>query len=468
MTPINEPGNSLPNNQDFKVNRALLRTIVRQRWRAWIAGGLLILGVSLIYGLLLYPQSFPSTVSISMQQTSAPVSPLIAGLTGGGGGNKKYLGILRSRDFAEWVANKTHLRDLYGLPDTPDGNEETVDRLMKSLKVEDNTSDGLLYITVALEGPPRLAPDRGQRQKVKTKAAEAANAYYGKFQDYIRFTDVDKELVLLRGAEKLVHKEEQSYHSAISRLAAFVTNEHSHPVTGKDVKSDSLDVTTAGPQLSSLYARKAQLQSLMKSDEVYVEKTRKALTGGPDQISHIPTEDQLLKQARQDYNDAKAELEKLLITYASGTPGVNRARERLKLAQDRLNQQIQSILTGNTTDERKRQARQVEYDTILQQIDLAERNFRSGKKVGTSLERLRQEVELRLEVLKKVYSSYAELQIQTANAKNRMTIVDRARPPKYGKPGITLVGSLSVFGALFVIGVWAMVEYLMRAQAEGA
>src|SRR5258706_4111265 len=57
MTPNNETGNAFPNNQDFRLNRTLLRAIIRQRWRAWVACGLLILAVSLIGGVCFYLQT---------------------------------------------------------------------------------------------------------------------------------------------------------------------------------------------------------------------------------------------------------------------------------------------------------------------------------------------------------------------------------------------------------------------------
>src|ERR1700727_2898055 len=139
---------------------------MKRRQRTWLVGGGLVFVVSFLYGLLICPQYFTSSVSISMQQ---PMTSSVLGALGalGSTGTKKYVGVLKSRSFAEEVEQKAHLQQLYGIR----RKSEAIDKVMHCAKFDDNALDGLIYIDVTLDAPPKLLPtSSAQREKVRAAA----------------------------------------------------------------------------------------------------------------------------------------------------------------------------------------------------------------------------------------------------------------------------------------------------------
>ena len=156
MTPKLETHPHFESPELSGIDPSLIRSIARLRWRRWVAVAIVAFGLFPVAGLFGYPQNYSATVSISMQQPNQAASALQA-LTGNT--TKKYTGVLKSRRFAETVDKSVHFRDLMGLPNTRKHQDEALEKVIKDLKVDDNSADGLLYITVNLGGPARLAPD---------------------------------------------------------------------------------------------------------------------------------------------------------------------------------------------------------------------------------------------------------------------------------------------------------------------
>ena len=448
----------------------LLMSIARRRMRSWTVFGLAVLLISLIYALFMYPQNYASTVSISMQKPDTAASPLAA-LTGGSSGAKKYLGILRSRSFAEKVDRVVHFRQLMGLPDTPRDQDDAIDKVQKELKLEDNPIDGLLYITVNLAGPAPLAPDTGgkRRAQFREAVATAANEYRKVLQDYLIHTDTDKEISLLRAADVQEHKAQVSYAASIDQLGNFISHSKVRAVpSSAPSAAGAAETISAGAQLSSLYLRKAELEARMKSTEVMNNGVKSLLQDKQSNIAALPEEDPLLLNARKQVNEAAQSLQTLQITYGPSMQSVKRAQEKLQLAESRLHQEVETILNGKTTEQLKRQALQAEHDTIDHQISLAESNFQHNRNMTVEMEKLRNNVSLKLKTLETILTRYAELKLQTVSAQNRMVVIDEARPPRSGKPGVLLLSGICLLFPFLLVGTWWVVEYLIGAHAKSA
>ena len=456
-------------SQDSIVDGSLLMRVARRRLGTWILLGLAILIVSLVVAMFVLPQNYSATVSISMQKPDSAGSPLLA-LTGTT--SRKYTGVLRSRSFAEKVDRTVHFRQVLRLHDTPKDQDDAIDRVTKDLKVEDSASDGLLYVTVNLPGPPPLLPDPGGKWKsdARTAVAVAANLYRTTLQDFLRNSDTDKELSLLRSADNQVRQAQIAYAASIDELGSFISHSkvRAVPTTSSGTGGGTSDTASAGTQLSSLYLRKAELEARMKSNEATRSGVRNLLANPTANIAALPEEDPLLGAARRQVVDAAVNLETLQISFGSSMQSVRRARERLKLAEDRLHQEVETVLHGKTSEEVKQAALQAEYGTIQKQIDLAEKNFQSNRNMTVEIEKYRNNVMLKLETLKVILTRYAELKLQTVSAQNRMAVIDDARPPRNGKPGILMLSGICLLIPLFVIAVWWLLEYLVKSQAKPA
>src|SRR5580704_14374792 len=92
-----EPGNMAPT--DPAASADLLGTLIARRRGLWLRCFLALIMVCLLFGFFVFPQSYSSIVSISMQQPSSSGS--IAGLLNLGSLQRKYIGVLKSRVFEE-------------------------------------------------------------------------------------------------------------------------------------------------------------------------------------------------------------------------------------------------------------------------------------------------------------------------------------------------------------------------------
>lgn len=201
---------------DIIINGPLLAQVFRRQLRSWLWKGLLLFGLLLLLALCLVPRTYTSIASVAIQQSSSSGSALA--LLSGGGANKRYIGILKSHQIAAQVERHVHLQQLYGLPT----EDDAVNRLMKSVKPDDNTTDGLLYINVTLPGQPKISlKPRYSEAQVKTAAAQVANGYALALKEYYLTSDTDQGSELLRGADKEVRKARADYDDAFARAVTF-------------------------------------------------------------------------------------------------------------------------------------------------------------------------------------------------------------------------------------------------------
>ncbi|MCS6777254.1 MAG: hypothetical protein RMJ43_10615 [Chloroherpetonaceae bacterium] len=459
--------------KELRIDPSVVRVLVRRRWRAWggvALSGFLGIGLYCFFGL---PQNYTARTSLSIQRDEATVSSPLARFAGlGGGGNKSYLGVLRSRSFAERVERRVNLRALYGLKTT----EEAVERIQKGLGVEESLTDGLTYIDVTLPAPPRLSPDPGGlRDRVRRMTAEIANAYTVELRRYLKESDTSREAVIQRQAEGALNRARQEYQAALSRLVAFVRNQETGrvlPFAGgspaERAGAGAAQSVAAGDEIRSLYLERARLQQQITAMDAEKAAMARILRGPEQQMEQIPDEDPLLTQARADVNSAQARLDRLRVSLAETHPDVVAARQQLDQARRRLKEKVNALLSGRSSDTVKRAALRASLEVVEQQIADAARKYQSGQERATDFERLKNEVNLALKVYETAAQRHAEIALTTASAQNRMIVVDEARPPLYGKPGMATMLVMSAFIPLLCVGVWFVVEYVLLTTQQPA
>ncbi len=441
----------VPGNTTAQNTRNLLRSIYRKRRPVWAVLAIVVFIAGLLFGLFVYPQSYTTITSIALSQPDSGGSQLA--LLTGGGGKAKYLGPLKSRLFADQVEKAAQLKELYQLP----SEEDAIEKLQRGIRFDDNAVDGLLYITMSLDAPAKMAPNSdATRKRVQNATAVVCNAYAKALKDYINNSDNDKDLVLLRSAEDQLKQARASYEGAIDRWIGFV----------KDSKSPSVGVSASGtsqsPELAALQAlfiKRGQLEIQIRSSDEAIARTKDLVGVTSPKLGVLPSEDPLLTDARRRYSDAVHDLQDLLIQYADHSPPVLRAKERLKIASDHLLQQADSILQGHTSENVKRQALDVELQTVVSQISEVERTIHIGKASMTSFERLHAEVELNLKVLETTATRQAELKMQTVSSAHRTNVIDRARPPLRSRPGILMTTLVCLLLAMVPVLAWFGIEY---------
>ena len=472
-TTQNDP--SAPKPTEYKFDKNLIFIVLRSRLKLFLIVGVALFSLFLLVGFFLFPQSYTSTVSISIQSNSSPAGALA--LLGGSNGPKKYIGVIKSRRLIAEIDKVVNLRELLDFPDTERGQEEALDKVVKELKVEDNVNDGLLYITVNLSGPAKLASDpRGRRRRLPYASALTANLYADALRRYMKDTDTDKELSLLRSAEAQVNNAKANYNKEMETLGKYIrahrlsTTYSSSPLgfsssgnggtTGSVGGSGtSSEMTPTLSELQSSYLRRNTLKQQITSLKSVIDKTQILLNSPTDQIASLPTEDPVLTSSRKQFNEALIKLKSLQITYGDSKPEVRRAKEQLSILQGRLHEQVQAILQGKTSEHLKLAALEAEYEVVLQQISISERDLYLSKNSAFDYSKLSYNATIALEVYKTKLTSLANLQVQTVSAQNRMAIVDAAMLPRNSSPGFAIIGLMSFLGAVAVLGIWLLIGF---------
>jgi uncharacterized protein involved in exopolysaccharide biosynthesis len=455
-----------PEVQDIVLDSSLAMTIFRRRVKAWLAFGSFAFVVVVLYCIFVMPQSYATRVSLQLQRPSAPTSSLgqLLNMPGGGGG-KTYLGVLQSRLFAEKVEKKVRIQQIYHFPTS----DEAVELIQKGVKADENIMDGLTYINVTLPTLARFAPDpNGLRAKVKKATATIANEYAAQLGVYLEDNDTERETALRKQSKIELAQARREYDGAVNKLAMFVTNRENGKALAVSSGTSTPGPTTAqsetaGGTLSGLYSRRAELEQQIRAANVKKEKITDLLNGPEKNLLDLAEEDPLLNEARARVNEAMRKLDDLRVSFADTHPDVVQAKKQLDLEQGRLKEKVASLLKESDSDSIRLQALQASYEVVERQIQEVERSFQRGIERATDMDMLKNEVELRYEVLKTTYSRYAEMSITTVSGKNRMNIIDAARPPLYGKPGLTTMVVMSLFLPLPFIGLWFIIEYVLAS-----
>ena len=268
-----------------------------QRRFAWLPA---FVGVFLLlfgYGLFMMPQSFQTSVSISMQNGQSSGIGSLLGL--GGGGSKSYLGVIKSRSAAQFVAQRAHVRERLHLPT----EEAAVGLTQESVKVEDVAVDGLMYIRVSLSGPPLMRGSAERAAALRETTAQIANAYPEAIRDYMLRSDTDKDLSLLRAAQTQLLSFRKDYSDANNALIAYIRINARQPAQSIAMAGSAAssamqrgDTSSVATQLQRLYEARAQMEQKKAYLDAEIGGTKRLLAGGTKALADIPAEDEVLNE----------------------------------------------------------------------------------------------------------------------------------------------------------------------------
>ncbi len=479
------------------IDGARLRRALRRQGRIWLWAGPLSAAAGVLLLGALTPRTYTASTSVALQQASSGGSAL-ALLTGGGGGtSKRYLGVLKSRALADTVERHVHLRQLYGAK-TFRTEEDAVDFLTKNVKPDDSITDGLLYISVTLPGPPKFSPHSSPgAAQVENAAAEAANDYALALKEYYATSDTDQGAVLLRGADREVRQARANYEDAVARSLDFTrglsqVDPRSVPLTPSasgsfpsDAASSessspagaprgSTDAVTAASGLGQLYTALNQVQADLRAAQAVRAVGQQGIGSQLRALSNVPTDDPLLANARSRVTQDQSAYDTAFKLFGPENPAVLQAQARLSVDQAELDRQIEGIKRSLTTpDIRSTEeitglvARQAK---LTQQIASAERHLGVSRRLSGEAGRLQAEVGIQLGVLETTLSEAAKIRLDNASSLSRMTVIDAAVPPKSGEPGLSKLAAICLllaFLAFLVSVVWEYFRAVPKTSAAG-
>ena len=455
------------NDQELTFDWNLLGKIARRRVRLWVITALVIwIGLTLLC-LFLVPRTFTATASVALQQSPTPGGALgaLAGL--GGSSTKTYAGVIHSRRFALAAARATNIQTLYHLPT----QDAATDIVQNGVTMEDK-QDGLIYLTVNLTAPPKLVPGQSEQvQKIRETVPAIAAVYVKLLSHYLDTTNTNRDAALIREAQKQLAKARANYDRAVYDFGRTVRASSSTtspslsftnkagPSGGTASENRSNDATDAVSQLVSLYSTRARLEEEIASGDALQHGTAALASGSPQTLAALPGEDPLLQDARRQAIQAGTQLKNLRIDLSDDNPEVIAARERLQIAQGRLKSESGSLRLGHTSESVRQQAIRAQYVTVMRQIKSAERNAISSRAMTLEIEKQRNEMLLRLEVLKATATQTASLSLQKGAGNNLLDIIDVPQVPKSGRPAASMMIILCFFIALFLIQAALIVEY---------
>jgi len=471
------------------VDGARLRRAFRRQGRIWLWLGPLSVAAAVLLLGSITPRTYTAATSVALQQSSGVSSPL-ALLAGGGGSTKRYLGVLKSRALAQTVERHVHLRQLYGTKMF--GTEDAaVDFLAKSVKPDDNATDGLLYIAVALPASPRLTPHPSPSvPQVEAAAADAANDYAGALKEYYATSDTDQGAVLLRGADREVRQARANYDDAVARSLEFTRGlsrvdprsaPPPAPASGSDAassgsSSDSssgtprggTDAETAAAGLGQLYTALNQVQANLRAAQAVRAAGQQGIGKQLGNLSAVPTDDPLLASAHSRVTQDQLAYNTASRLYGPENPSVIQAQARLTVDQADLDRQVQGVRRGLTTPNIRSNeeitgllAREAK---LTQQIALAERHLGVSRRLSGEAGQLQAEVGIQLDLLKTTLSEAEKIKLDNASSLSRMTVIDAAVPPKSGEPGLSKLAALCVALAFLAFLMSVLWEYFRTAS----
>ena len=456
------------------IDGSLLTRALRRQAGGWLWKGPLLFGALLLAALALVPRSYTASVSVAMQQPTSPGG--LAGLlgAGAGGGNKHYLGVLKSRKIAAQVENRVHLQQVYGLQALPTEGA-AVARLAQGIKPEDNL-DGLLYISVTLPGPPRLGLGHSpQPKQIEDAAAQAANAYAAALKNYFITSDDDEGSALLHGADTQVRRAKADYNQALGRLRDFsrAAARQNPRSAGTSPRSGTLagegsDAAAAASGLATLTDQYDRVQTDLHA----AQAARLARESGTNEqlrnLSRLPTSDPQLSDIRTRVASDQIVYNTDSNLYGPENAAVITARERLKSDQRQLDLQTQGVQERLTTlDINSNQqinslfARQA---TLSDKIAQAERRLGISRNLSFELDRLKAEVGFQSDILRATLTTSQSIKLNNASAQSRMTIIDSALAPGAGEPGTARLALLCLLPVLLAFLGAVVLDYLRGAR----
>jgi uncharacterized protein involved in exopolysaccharide biosynthesis len=460
--------NSTLQESDITIDGALLADIARRRARSWVLIGAILFAAVFAYQLYLVPQTFTSTVSLTIQQPSSGGAGALALLTGQAA-NTKYMGILKSRTIAEQVEQKVHLAQLYHI-----SFDKAVQLLLSSLRIKDESAEGLVYLDVSLPGPPKLAHAPADlRARIATATANVANAYVVALRWYYVTTDNDRDTVLLRGADSELHEARSHLDRSTEAMRAFLRSHYGVdprilPTGGSGEQGSGGGSSATLGELPTLYTALGETETEIQMRAAAQEAQSHLVEGQLQNLPNLPAEDPLLQRARVAVTDQINLVRTLEITYGKDNPHVRAQQERLAILQQDLRRQEAGVASQRTTENVRLETiltgLRTKRDEIRRRIEEAKGRLRQRTELGGDFASLEREVEIDFRVLGTAMEESAKLRMSAVSAQSRVVVVDEGRPPKFSQPGPLRMTATGLVAVLLVLGSWLVVEYLRRSR----
>ena len=417
----------------------LLWSLLFRRLRFYVPLWLILFSTLLTALLFLFPRRYSTVSSIALQQNNGTMlgSSLasLANLSLGSG--KVYDGVLHSRKFALEAVKAAKIRELYHLAQ----DDDAISIVQDSLMTED-PKNGLTYLHITLPGPPLLSPNSKEQEAKVLDAAKAVNdSLIASLQKYLVTSNADHDNVLLHQGKAQLDVARSQYDGAVQSLTRFIrtasTREASLVSTPAAPQRDAANVAGAGAAmkasssttdlavaaLTDLYQARGQLEINIRAAEETMRGQIRLAEESTNANRPLPAEDPLLSDSRTQLRQAQRALDELRITLSDTNPQVVTARANVAAARQRLFQEQGAISSNQTSAAVELSALRTRYTAVNRQIREAEQNFRQSRDYSTELLRLKNEVDLRLEVLKTAASQYAVLNVTSVAGDSLMDVV---------------------------------------------
>ena len=222
------------------------------------------------------------------------------------------------------------------------------------------------------------------------------------------------------------------------------------------------DTAGAAVQYSTLYARRAQLEVQMRSLDTLRLKISAILNGPLQEVAAILAEGThrclMAFTANSTIRRTSPRWQNLTVGLGLENPRVIQAQGVLKIARDRFVNQMKAVLNGHTSDQMRRDVMTTEYETLNKQIKDQEKTFHDSRELSTQLTLRTNEVALRLKILETAMQSAEQLKITTVSAQNRLAVVDTGIPAERSRPGLLLIGVVSLAIPLFIGSLLLLID----------
>lgn len=455
---------STTESDDLVIDTALLREVLWSNARKWLRVGIIFIVLAGLLALAVIPQSFTSTATVVVQQSTGDASALA--MLAGGKQNARYLGVLKSRTAAETVLRSTRFLELY--PKVKRRSKQIL-VLQKALKVDDDAATGMLNISVTVPGAPKLTLNYARTKLAQQVAADVANAYVGVLRSYYTNSDNDREAVILRTADAECTQSRAGYEASIRRLTTFAASlkkvdPRSIPNPGK------ADGPPAGDELGELYSALAKVETQLIAQEASQGATSSFTGQELDTVNDLPSEDPLLTSARSHVAQDQAELQALSVTYGPDYPAVILAKNQLDVDRAALRAQISGVKRQKTSEQLLEHVTienlSAQRQSLEDQITVATARLSTGRNLSAVLERLKAEVDIQLTVLKTTLSEAAKARMLYASVQSRITVIDPAIPDDQPTPSGLIIAMGVVGLALLVYIVASVLDYARISRSR--
>lgn len=216
--------------------------------------------------------------------------------------------------------------------------------------------------------------------------------------------------------------------------------------------------------MSTLARIDADVQATVRSRQALEAKRAELLKN----IDQVPSDDSFLKQARENYHTELRNLKNLEVTYAPDHPRVVEARERVKIAKERLEQEEEGVRKGQTSETVRATAEleslTARREVVKQQLEKALERILTNRPQALEYLRLRKALDASFDLLKAAVTQAVSVRSQVTSTESRVLVVDSGIPPEYGSPGIRMILLVSFLGAIVVPIVVISPEYIIRSR----